>query len=76
MKIHVECHSGYKANERPIKFWIGRDVLFVEAIEEQWYGPESMYFRVRADDGNAYVLGYNEMNDAWALETFRGTVPR
>ena len=56
MKIRVECHSGYKANERPIKFWIGPDVLFVAAIEEQWYGPQATYFRVHTDDGNTYVL--------------------
>lgn len=67
MKIQVECHSGYKLNDRPIKFWIGERVLFVESIEEQWYGPDALYFRVNADDGNTYVLGYKAANDTWAL---------
>ena len=56
MKIHVQCHSGYKVHERPIKFQIGERVLFVESIEDQWYGPNALYFRVRADDQNTYVL--------------------
>jgi hypothetical protein len=29
---------------------MGDDVWFVEAIEHQWYGPDAVYFRVRADD--------------------------
>jgi hypothetical protein len=71
MKLHVECYSGHKANQRPIKFWIGDAVLFVESIEDQWYGPNTVYFRFRADDGNTYVLGYDETNDEWTLESFR-----
>jgi len=31
MKIQVECYSGYKSNERPIKFWIDEEVFFVES---------------------------------------------
>ena len=71
MKIQVECYSGHKPDQRPIKFWLGDVALFVESIEDQWYGPDDSYFRVRADDGNTYVLGHNEKNDAWTLESFR-----
>jgi hypothetical protein len=71
MKLRVECHSGHKANQRPIKFWLGDAVLFVDAIEDQWYGSGTVYFRFRADDGNTYVLGYNETNHEWTLESFR-----
>ena len=71
MKIHVECHSGYKVNERPIKFWIDERVLFVESIEDQWYGPNALYFRLRADDGNTYVIAYNEATDEWTLGSMR-----
>ena len=71
MKIQVECYSGQKADERPIKFWLGEVVLFVESVEDQWRGPDDLYFRVRADDGNTYVLGRNQKKDAWTLESFR-----
>jgi hypothetical protein len=71
MKLRVECYSGHKANQRPIKFWLGDAVLFVESIEDQWYGPNTVYFRFRADDGNTYVLGNDETNDEWTLESFR-----
>ena len=71
MKIQVECYSGHKADERPVKFWLGDVVLFVESVEDQWYGPDDAYFRVRADDGNTYVLGQNEETDEWTLQSFR-----
>jgi hypothetical protein len=71
MKLRVECYSGHKADQRPIKFWLGDAVLFVESVVDQWYGPTAMYFRVRADDGNTYVLGHDEKSDEWTLESFR-----
>src|SRR5436309_12907830 len=71
MKLQVECYSGHKADERPVKFWLGECVLFVESVDDQWYGPDDVYFRVRADDGNTYVLSHNEERDEWTLESFR-----
>ena len=71
MKLRVECYSGHKADQRPIKFWLGDAAHFVESIEDQWYGPDALYFRVQADDGNTYVLGHNENTDEWTLESFR-----
>jgi hypothetical protein len=71
VRIRVECHSGYKANERPIKFWVSERVLFVESIEEQWYGPDALYFRIQADDENSYVLSYDQTSDTWSLESVR-----
>ena len=56
MKLRVECYFGHRADERPVKFWLGDSVLFVESIEDRWYGPDDVYFRVRADDGNTYAL--------------------
>ena len=71
MKIRIECSVGPKGEERPIKFWLGEGALFVESIEDQWAGAEAEYFRVRADDGNTYVLGHNEKTEEWVLESFR-----
>ena len=71
MTVRVECYSSHKANQRPIEFWRGDAVLFVESIEDQWYGPDAVYFRFRTDDDNTYVLGYDETKDEWTLESFR-----
>ena len=73
MKLRVECYAGHKTDQRPIKFWLGDAQRFVETIDDQWYGPEALYFRVQADDGNIYVLGHNENTDEWTLESFRSS---
>jgi hypothetical protein len=69
MEIRVTCYSGYKADQRPMKFWLGDDVWTVESIEDQWYGPDGEYFRVWADDGNLYVLSHQKKTDDWILGT-------
>ena len=71
MQLNVESYSGYKANERPVKFWIGEKPVFVESVDYQWRSSDAIYFRVRADDGNAYVLKYSEKTDVWTLENQR-----
>lgn len=71
MQVIVESYSGHKANERPVKFWISEKPVFVESVEDQWRSTDAIYFRVRADDGNAYVLKYTESTDVWTLENQR-----
>ncbi len=44
MKLRVESYSGHKSNQRPIKFWLGDRVYFVDSVEDQWFGPEAAVF--------------------------------
>ena len=46
-------------------------MLEVAEVEDQWYGVSAMYFRVRAKDGNIYVLRHDEESDLWTLDAFR-----
>ena len=69
--IKVECYAGYKADQRPLRFTLGEQILQVEEVEDQWYGPSAVYFRVRANDGNMYILRHDEEKDDWSLDAFR-----
>ena len=69
--VRVECHSGYKKDERPVRFIIGDRTFEVVEIDDQWYSPEAIYFRVLADDGKIYLLRHDEIQDRWSLEAFR-----
>ncbi len=71
MTIHVESYSGYKADERPLRFQLGERWFGVEEVVDRWYDPQAIYFRVRADDGNLYILRHSEPDDTWTLEAFR-----
>jgi hypothetical protein len=70
MKIRVECYSGYKANERPLRFFIGDRVLEVKDLLDRWYGEEADYFKLVADDGNKYLLKYDRERDSWELTMY------
>jgi hypothetical protein len=74
MRLKVECHAGYKADERPVRFTSevpGARTFEVKEVLDQWYGPEYQCFRVRADDGNLYILRHSARNDVWTLDSFR-----
>jgi hypothetical protein len=70
-EIRVECYAGYRADQRPLRFALRGRVFEVQAVDDQWYSPAAVYFRVRADDGNFYVLRHDELHDAWTLDAFR-----
>ena len=71
MVVRVEAYSGYKADERPLRFQLGERWLEVEEVVDRWYDPDAVCFRARADDGSFYVLRHREGTGEWTLEAFR-----
>ena len=74
MTLTVECYSDRKADERPIRFCVGGKKYSVVAVLDQWYEPESICYKVRADDGNLYILRQQTPpHGAWELVSFHRT---
>lgn len=75
MKLTVECYSGRKADERPVRFFLDGREDRVEAVLDQWYEPESISYKVRADDGNLYIIRHRTAipDGEWELVSFRRT---
>lgn len=75
MKLKVECYSGHKADERPIRFWLEGKQYVVEGVLDQWYDEGSIFFKVRVDDGNHYILRQqtSKPDGLWDLVSFRQT---
>jgi len=67
LPIAVECYAGYKADETPRAVTIEGQRLAVLGIADRWYGPEADYFKVRAADGNGYLLRHDRDTDDWQL---------
>jgi hypothetical protein len=70
-EIRVECHAGYRADQHPLRFLLRGRLFEVVEVQDRWYSPGTIYFRVRADDGNFYILRHDEGMDVWTLEGFR-----
>jgi hypothetical protein len=71
LSLKVQCYSGARANEKPVSFILGEKQFVINDIVDRWYGPDYLYFKVRADDGNSYILRYDERHDQWELEMFQ-----
>jgi hypothetical protein len=73
MRVRVQCYSGRKADERPIRFRVDEREYVVEELLDQWYGPEEAWYKVRADDGNIYILRQQTSvpDGTWDLVSFR-----
>ncbi len=73
MKVLVESYSGRKADERPVRFSVHGHEYRVEEVLDQWYGPQDIFFKIRADDGNFYVLRHQTSvpDGDWDLVSFR-----
>jgi hypothetical protein len=71
IKIQVSCYAGHTAHERPISFDLGEKKYGIASILDRWYGPDHLYFKVIADDGNEYILRYDESTDEWELDFFQ-----
>jgi len=69
LPIHVTVYSGYKANERPRDFTVDEDLYEIAEVEDRWYEPAAMYFRVRTTEGKRFILLYNESEDEWTLQS-------
>lgn len=73
MKLHVECYSAYKAEQRPKLFRIDQQEYRVVEVIDQWYGPQDAWYKLRANDGNIYILRHQTCvpDGAWDLVSFR-----
>lgn len=71
--VQVRCYSGYKFNQRPLSFTLAGREIEVMDIEGSWFeekvtGSERRAcFRVRADDGDLYLLSCSENREDWTL---------
>lgn len=72
-RLQVECYSGYRAEERPLRFRLGEagETREVKEVLDQWQGVGYRCFKVRADDGNLYILRHDNGQDTWELDAFR-----
>lgn len=72
--VKVECYSGYKADEYPVRFYLD-DIRFdIEEVVDRWYQGErdadftaADYFKVRTTDHKIYILKHETKNDNWYL---------
>ena len=48
--MKVECYAGYRDEETPRRFYLGKRCVEVTEILDRWLDPEHRYFKLRGDD--------------------------
>jgi hypothetical protein len=74
--VRVECYSGYKAEERPVRILLGEKMVDIAEVEDRWYSPDATYFRILLPNGDRYVLRRDDAQDVWTLQAFRASSSR
>ena len=68
--MDVQCSPDEQGTIHPVSFRSGVHQYQVEAHLDTWYGGEDdVWYKVRANDGNLYILRHN--GSRWTLESFR-----
>lgn len=74
--IRVDCHAGYRPEEAPQRFYIGRRPVEVTEIIDRWLDPHHSHFKVRGGDGGIYILRFDHDAGTWDLVLYNsGTLP-
>ena len=74
--LRVECYSGYKSEERPVRIVFQAQTLAIAEVEDRWYSPGATYFRVLAESGDRYVLRRDDAQEVWCLTAYRAAGKR
>lgn len=74
--IRVQCYSGYKGDQRPVRLQLGGLMVDIAEVEDRWYSPGATFFRVLLSNQERYVLRRDDAQDVWTLEAFRASSGR
>lgn len=66
--IRVWTYSGYRGDEKPIRFEVNGVDHRVADIIDQWYGQNADFFKVRTRKDKIYILRLDRFDGMWDIE--------
>lgn len=76
MKISVECYAGYRGDQEPRAFRLGRHRFEVVDLLDRWLDPAHRYFKVKVTDGRVFILRHDVGSGDWELAGLVGSESR
>jgi len=64
--IAVECHSGYRGNEKPRWLRLGGVAIEVAEIIDRWLDTDRRYFKLCSGGGGLYPIRHDERTGTWS----------
>jgi hypothetical protein len=68
--IRVEASAGPRGEPTPRRFYLGSRQVEVAEVLDRWPGSDHSYYKVRAEDGDLYILLHEPGLDRWELTLF------
>jgi len=68
--MKVECYAGYRGEETPRRFYLGKRRVEVMDVLDRWLDPAHRYFKLRGDDNGIYILRHSTSEDTWEMTLF------
>jgi hypothetical protein len=69
--LHVECFPGRGGQDTPRMLVIGDRKIFVDEVLDTWSGPGHVYFKLKGDDGDVYIIQQDTGSKVWELTVSR-----
>lgn len=70
INLEVECYAGYRGDESPRCFLLGKRTIQVIDELDRWLDPKYRYFKVLGDDGGIYILRHDAISNQWEMTLF------
>jgi hypothetical protein len=71
LTIAVECYAGHRGEETPRTLILGDRRLAVAEVLDAWLAPDHRYFKLKASDGDTYLVRHDDRSGIWELTMFR-----
>jgi hypothetical protein len=71
LRVDVACSAGHRGEQTPRTLILGERRLDVAEVLDAWLAPDHRYFKLRAADGDTYLVRHDERSDTWELTMFR-----
>jgi hypothetical protein len=68
--IRVEATADQRGEPTPRRFYLGTRRVEVSEVLDRWLGSDRSYYKVRATDGDLYILLHEPGIDRWELTLF------
>jgi hypothetical protein len=68
--MKVECYAGYRGEETPRRFYLGKRCVEVVDVMDRWLDPAHRYFKLRGGDNGIYILRHSTSDDTWEMTLF------
>jgi hypothetical protein len=71
LAVRVECYAGHRGEQMPRALILGDRRIDVAEVLDAWLAPDYRYFKLRAADGDTYLVRHDERSNTWELTMFR-----